>query len=169
MTTLYTQTYSSPVGDIDLASIKGKLCLCNWSGKKNKDSVERRLKKHLDIQQTITANTTVIDQTITQLNAYFEGELTTFDIPLILAGSPFQQRVWQQLVTIPYGQTLSYAELAHQLGQPKAVRAVANANAANALSILIPCHRVIGSNGKLTGYAGGLTAKQHLIQLEQRA
>ena len=95
-------------------------------------------------------------------------ERRDFDIPLLLAGSDFQKRVWQQLPRIPYGQTASYGELAAAIGSPRSVRAVANANGANAISIILPCHRIIGSDGRLTGYGGGLRAKQYLLDLEHR-
>jgi methylated-DNA-[protein]-cysteine S-methyltransferase len=103
-----------------------------------------------------------------QLRAYFGGELTEFDVPLALQGTPFQLRVWQALCAIPYGATISYGELAKQIGQPKAVRAVGLANGANPIAIIVPCHRVIGSNGKLTGYGGGLPLKERLLALESR-
>ncbi|MAQ00561.1 MAG: cysteine methyltransferase [Alteromonadaceae bacterium] len=101
-----------------------------------------------------------------QLEAYFTGRLTTFNVPLNPAGTPFQQRVWHQLQAIPYGQTVSYGAIADGIGQPTASRAVGMANGKNPLTIIVPCHRVIGSNGKLTGYAGGLTRKQFLLALE---
>jgi methylated-DNA-[protein]-cysteine S-methyltransferase len=106
-------------------------------------------------------------QTKPQLDAYFAGELTTFDIPLTMQGTPFQQQVWQALTTIPYGTTLSYGELAQQLGQPHASRAVGLANGRNPVSIVVPCHRVIGANGKLTGYGGGIERKHWLLTHER--
>lgn len=102
-----------------------------------------------------------------QLDEYFKGRRTTFDIPLLPVGSAFQKRVWQQLQHIPYGSTVSYGELAAAIGSPDSVRAVANANGANAISIIIPCHRVIGSNGSLTGYGGGIAVKRFLLELER--
>ena len=108
----------------------------------------------------------VLLRTVRELDEYFRGERKEFDIPLLLAGSEFQKRVWQQLRHIPYGQTASYGELAAAIGSPRSVRAVANANGANAISIILPCHRVIGSDGRLTGYGGGLRAKQYLLDLE---
>jgi methylated-DNA-[protein]-cysteine S-methyltransferase len=104
---------------------------------------------------------------IAQLQAYFAGELQTFDLLLAPAGTPFQQTVWQALQTIPYGETISYAELAERIGNPKAVRAVGAANGRNPIPIIIPCHRVIGSNGQLTGYGGGLPIKEALLSLER--
>ena len=103
-----------------------------------------------------------------QLKAYFAGELENFDLPLSPQGTPFQQRVWGELQKIPYGETISYGELARRIGNPKASRAVGLANGSNPISIVIPCHRVIGSNGKLTGYGGGLPIKEKLLALEKR-
>lgn len=102
-----------------------------------------------------------------ELDLYFQGRLKVFATPLETIGTAFQQQVWNALLTIPYGETRSYKEQAQQLGNPKAVRAVAAANGQNKVSILIPCHRVIGSDGKLTGYAGGLNRKQSLLALER--
>ncbi|RZN84572.1 MAG: methylated-DNA--[protein]-cysteine S-methyltransferase [Winogradskyella sp.] len=103
---------------------------------------------------------------VTQLKAYFREELQDFDLKLNPSGTDFQKRVWQQLQQIPFGKTCSYLELSKKLGDPKAIRAVANANGKNPLWIIIPCHRVIGSDGSLTGYAGGLHRKQWLINHE---
>jgi methylated-DNA-[protein]-cysteine S-methyltransferase len=102
-----------------------------------------------------------------QLTAYFAGTLTQFELPLQMSSTPFQQRVWEALRTIPYGATISYGELAQQIGQPKASRAVGLTNGRNPLSIIVPCHRVIGTNGKLTGYGGGLECKQWLLDHER--
>ncbi|MFE3598869.1 methylated-DNA--[protein]-cysteine S-methyltransferase [Streptomyces sp. NPDC059142] len=106
------------------------------------------------------------DEAVRQLTAYFEGELTVFDVPLALHGTPFQRRVWEQLLRIPYGETRSYGELAEHLGKPGASRAVGLANGKNPVSIIVPCHRVIGSTGGLTGYGGGLSRKQRLLAFE---
>ena len=104
-----------------------------------------------------------------QLAEYFAGERQQFDVPLKLAGTPFQQRVWQELVRIPFGTTITYAQLAQRVGQPTASRAVGHANGRNPISIIVPCHRVIGANGKLTGYAGGVDKKQWLLAWERVA
>lgn len=103
-----------------------------------------------------------------QLAEYFAGERTQFDVPLVLAGTPFQQKVWQELTKIPFGETISYAQLAIRLGKPEATRAVGAANGRNPVSILVPCHRVIAADGKLTGYGGGLHNKSWLLGLERR-
>ena len=107
-------------------------------------------------------------ETIRQLQAYFAGELETFDLQLAPQGTPFQLAVWRRLCDIPYGETMSYGQLASQIGNPKASRAVGLANGSNPIPIVIPCHRVIGSNGKLTGYGGGLPIKEKLLALERR-
>ncbi|MDZ7659300.1 methylated-DNA--[protein]-cysteine S-methyltransferase [Fodinibius sp.] len=108
----------------------------------------------------------VLTKTIDQLNEYFEGKRKTFDIPLVLKGTNFQQKVWKQLQQIPYGQTITYSELASRLGDTQKARAVAGANGLNPIPIIIPCHRVIGADNKLTGYSGGIERKQFLLQLE---
>ncbi|WP_229852628.1 methylated-DNA--[protein]-cysteine S-methyltransferase [Streptomyces albospinus] len=104
---------------------------------------------------------------ITQLRAYFRGELTTFDLPLALHGTPFQRRVWAALRTIPYGETVSYGRLAERLGVPTAARAVGLANGRNPVGIIVPCHRVVGADGSLTGYGGGLDRKRRLLAFER--
>ena len=101
-----------------------------------------------------------------QLTLYFSGRLQTFDLPLGPKGTPFQQDVWRALTTIPYGKTVSYADIAKTIGRPDAVRAVGAANGQNPIPIVIPCHRVIGSNGSLTGFGGGLPMKRALLELE---
>ncbi len=107
-----------------------------------------------------------LDEACRQLRAYFAGELRKFDLPLALAGSSFEQRVWNALCKIPHGRTVSYGDIARKIGQPKACRAVGLANGRNLIPIVVPCHRVIGSNGSLTGYGGGLDTKRRLLELE---
>jgi methylated-DNA-[protein]-cysteine S-methyltransferase len=115
-----------------------------------------------------TPATGILKETIRQLRAYFSGKLEQFDLPLAPEGTPFQLEVWRRLCEIPYGETISYGELARRIGNPNASRAVGLANGSNPIAIIIPCHRVIGSNGKLTGYGGGLPIKEKLLALEQR-
>ncbi|ORW20093.1 cysteine methyltransferase [Mycolicibacter nonchromogenicus] len=111
---------------------------------------------------------TAFPEVVEQLAAYFAGELTEFDVTLEMAGTEFQRRVWTALLTIPYGQTRSYGQLASQIGSPSASRAVGLANGRNPISIIVPCHRVIGSNGSLTGYGGGIDRKRTLLDLERQ-
>ena len=103
----------------------------------------------------------------TQLEEYFAGARTTFQVPLAAAGAPFEREVWHALETIPYGETVSYGEIARRVGQPTAARAVGTANGRNPIAVIVPCHRVIGANGSLTGYGGGLERKQLLLELER--
>lgn len=110
----------------------------------------------------------ISEQAIAQIREYFAGNRTNFDIPLAPEGTDFQQQVWNALRNIPYGETRTYKQIAQAIGNPKAVRAVGMANNKNPIAILIPCHRVIGSNGKLVGYAGGLDIKKQLLNLERR-
>ncbi|MCI5053056.1 MAG: methylated-DNA--[protein]-cysteine S-methyltransferase [Simkaniaceae bacterium] len=108
----------------------------------------------------------IIEETKRQLSEYFAGTRRAFDLPLAIDGTPFQKRVWQELAKIPYGETISYGEQARRIGDKNKARAVGCANGHNPLSIVIPCHRVIGASGKLTGFAGGLDKKSHLLELE---
>jgi methylated-DNA-[protein]-cysteine S-methyltransferase len=105
-------------------------------------------------------------EVVSQLRAYFAGELSDFDLPLAMQGSPFERKVWSALCKIPYGKTVSYGHIASKIGQPKACRAVGLANGKNPIPIIVPCHRVIGANGSLTGYGGGLDLKRKLLRLE---
>jgi methylated-DNA-[protein]-cysteine S-methyltransferase len=142
-----------------------KLCLCDWKYRKMRASIDKRILDHYKTEVREESNE-IINETIHQLNDYFEKKRTEFDIPLELIGTVFQQKVWQELHRISYGKTISYLQLSKNLGDEKAIRAAATANGANGISILIPCHRVIGSDGALTGYAGGLPAKKKLLILE---
>ena len=112
-------------------------------------------------------NNASLTDAVQQLGAYFAGELQDFNLPLAPKGTPFQQEVWRFLLTIPYGQTTSYGTIAQAMNKPRATRAVGAANGRNPIPIIIPCHRVIGSNGQLTGYAGGLRFKEALLSLER--
>jgi len=157
--------YESPVGEILLGSYDGKLCLADWRYRKKRTAIDARIQKALQANY-VEESSEVIEETIKQLEAYFVGKRKIFDIPLLLIGTDFQKSVWEGLTNIPYGETASYLELAKSIGNEKAVRAVASANGANAISILVPCHRIIGSDRSLTGYAGGLSAKKRLLELE---
>lgn len=161
--TIIVDRYMSPCGELWLGALGDKLCLCDWGLRYH---VANRLKRHLGAEYKVGASP-VIAQAISQLKEYFAGTRRNFDIPLLSAGTDFQKAVWNELLRIPYGETVSYGWVAKSIEMPKAVRAVANANGANAISIFTPCHRVIGSNNSLTGYAGGLHAKEYLLALER--
>ncbi len=160
--------YQSPCGELILGSYGNDLCLCDWQIEKHRSHVDNRLRRVLDADFE-DGSSPVIEMAVAQLDEYFAGERRSFDVPLLFVGTDFQKKVWNRLLGIPFGKTLSYGEMAAQIGMAKAVRAVANANGANAISIFAPCHRVIGSDGSLTGYGGGLEAKTFLLELEQVA
>lgn len=162
---VYLQYFHTPYGELVLGESGGELCLCDWKYRKMRDQVDNRIQTALNAEFKLE-ETELLNETKSQLNEYFAKERTSFDLPLLFVGSDFQKSVWEKLLTIPYGKTTSYLELSRMLGDEKAIRAVATANGANAISIIVPCHRVIGSDGNLTGYAGGLKAKQKLLQLE---
>jgi methylated-DNA-[protein]-cysteine S-methyltransferase len=157
--------WKSPVGELLLGQSGEALVLCDWRYRKMREAIDRRIQKALG-SFALVSDDPFLDETVRQLEEYFRGERRSFSIDTHLVGSDFQARVWQVLGRIPYGQTLTYRTLSEELGDFKAIRAVASANGANALSIFYPCHRVVGSDGSLVGYAGGLAAKKFLLQLE---
>lgn len=165
MDVIITGRYLSPAGEMILGSSGDRLCVCDWVDSKRRETNARRIRRHLKAEYK-SASSDVINQAITQLDEYFTGQRQAFSVPLLLTGTPFQRSVWTALLTIPYGVTVTYGELSRRIANPMAVRAVAQAVAGNPLSILVPCHRVIGSDGTLTGYAGGLPAKRLLLALE---
>ncbi len=164
---IITATYVSPCGTLILGSMDDALCLCDWRGVKHRTVVENRIRRLLNADFR-TGHSAALEQACAQLDEYFNGHRKAFSVPLRLAGTEFQQRVWRELQLLPYGATATYAELAQRLGNRSAVRAVASANGANALSIFVPCHRIIGAGGALIGYAGGIEAKRYLLELERR-
>ena len=157
--------YNSPCGVLMLGSFGNKLCLCDWQVERHRNHVDNRLKRILDAEFEEGVSP-VIEKAIRQLDEYFAGKRTEFDVPLLFVGTDFQKKVWNFLLSVPYGKTISYGEMAVRIGMPKSVRAVANANGANSMSIFAPCHRIIGSDKSLTGYGGGLEAKEYLLKLE---
>ncbi len=157
--------YESPCGNLTLGSYGDKLCLCDWQVESHRNHVDRRLKKMLNAEFEL-GTSTVIETAVKELDEFFAGTRRDFDVPLLFVGTDFQKTVWNELLKIPYGKTVSYGEMARRIGNPNAVRALANANGANSISIFAPCHRVIGSDNSLTGYGGGLEAKRKLLTLE---
>ncbi len=158
--------YTSPLGEIALYSYKGRLCLCDWCQGQRSEQNLRRVTRHLHapIEDGMTD---VLNVAICQLDEYFKRRRKSFSVPFMLIGTDFQRMVWSSLANIPYGHTVSYGEQARRLGMPKSVRPVANANGSNPISIILPCHRVVGSDNSLTGYGGGIEVKQQLLDLEK--
>jgi len=162
---IHTEIFPSPYGELILGSYQDQLCLCDWRYRKSRELIDRRIQTGLKAS-FVEERSVVNDECKKQLMQYFKGERKDFDLSILLVGSEFQKKVWQTLLEIPYGKTLSYARLSWKLGDEKAIRAVARANGDNAFAIIVPCHRILGSDGSLTGYAGGLRTKQKLLQIE---
>lgn len=163
---IVTRRYEAPCGVLLLGAYGDRLCLCDWETGANRERVRNRLRRRLGAGFAEGVSP-VTEMAAGELDEYFAGRRREFDVPLLFVGTDFQETVWEALRGIPYGETVSYAELARRIGRPNAVRAVANANGTNAVSIFAPCHRVIGSDRSLTGYAGGLAAKGYLARLEK--
>ena len=159
MTDLFETTLPSPVGALRLVASDAGLVAILWENDK-----PGRVRFGLTIEQP---DHPILAETTRQLRAYFAGDLSAFDLPLDARGTDFQKSVWAELSHIPFGETRSYGELARAIGRPSASRAVGADNGRNPISIVVPCHRVIGTNGALTGFAGGLDAKRTLLALEQ--
>lgn len=165
-TTLYWSSVSSPPGTCAILSTEHGIC---WLGTPGTplDTGMRWIQRKMSVASiSEDASIAPLRQAVDQLNRYFAGEYIEFTCPLDLRGTPFQLKVWNALTRIPYGQTRTYMEIAQEIGHPSAVRAVGAANGANPVAIIVPCHRVIGSNGSLTGYGGGLPTKAWLLALE---
>ena len=163
---IITRKINTPAGKMILGSYEDKLCLCDWVENHRRESNNYRIQRYLRSAFAI-GTTPVIEQTIAQLEEYFAGKRKVFDIPFMYTGSEFQCQVWDELRRIPYGSVITYSEQARRIGRPTALRAVGLADGSNPLAIIITCHRVIGIENKLVGYAGGLDAKKFLLNLEQ--
>lgn len=156
---LFVTYYPSPVGRLQITGSEKEICSVYFA------DAQKRPAPKLAPSEVIPE---ILKECIDQLTRYFEGQLQNFTVPYALQGSDFQIQVWKELTFIPYGKTISYGEQARRLGNEKAVRAVASCNGSNRLSILIPCHRVVGANGSLTGYGGDVWAKRWLLEHEQK-
>ncbi|WP_052019378.1 methylated-DNA--[protein]-cysteine S-methyltransferase [Pelistega sp. MC2] len=164
---LYKQQFSTPIGDMITLATENGVCLLEFLGTRRLEEEQRDLMKiyQASIVQESNPWTTQVEQ---EVDAYFAGTLQEFTVPLVYPGTVFQQQVWEALRQLPFGQTSYYQALAEKVGKPSALRAVANANGQNRIAIIIPCHRVIGKNGSLTGYSGGLNRKQWLLEHERK-
>jgi len=160
------QFIESPLGPILAAATRDAICFVEFSDRRMLEYNYKQIRKRFGLPILPTTND-ALEGLRAELHCYFQGKQKNFSARLAMNGTPFQERVWKELQTIPYGETISYQQLARRIGQPTAVRAVARANGANRISILIPCHRVIGKDGELTGYGGGLWRKRLLLELER--
>ncbi len=162
---IQTARITTPLGPMLAGSTAEGICLLEFTDRRMLETEIRRLSSLLN-GRFVPGVSKHLDKLNQQLDEYFSGRRKEFDVPLILPGTPFQKKVWAELQAIPYGTTRSYKEQAELIGDPKAVRAVAKANGDNSIAILVPCHRVIGANGELTGYGGGLWRKEYLLKHE---
>jgi methylated-DNA-[protein]-cysteine S-methyltransferase len=165
MKNINIQFYETEFGEFILGSFNTRLCLLDFRYRKMRSSIDKRIKKDLRAEY-IEKDDNILQETRKQLDWYFNNR-TEFDIPLLLTGTAFQKSVWKALMKVSFGKTSTYLAIAKEINNEKAVRAVANAIGANSIGIIIPCHRIIGSNGKLVGYAGGLDIKKRLLKLER--
>ena len=167
MNTIYFQYYKTKIGELILGSFDDKLCLLDFRYRRMRTSVDNRLKRELNAEY-LEQDTSVLKETRKQIDAYLIGERVEFTIPIVMVGSDFQKQVWNALMDVNYGEVATYLDLAKKIDNEKAVRAVASANGANSIGLIIPCHRIIGSNGDLVGYGGGLAVKKRLLNLEKK-
>lgn len=156
----------TPLGEMIACATDKGICLLEFNNRKNIEGQFQKTEKELN-NIIVEEDNIHFDLLKKELAAYFKRELNQFTVPLDLIGTEFQKKVWQALLTIPYGKTVSYLQQSEAMGNPLSIRAVANANGMNKIAIIVPCHRVIGSNGKLTGYAGGLEKKRWLLNMEK--
>ncbi|MDR7926064.1 methylated-DNA--[protein]-cysteine S-methyltransferase [Acidithiobacillus thiooxidans] len=166
MNSINIQYHKTKIGELILGSFDDRLCLLDFRYRKMRTTVDNRIKMGLKADFSEHSDATLI-KAKEQVDEYLCGNRTIFDIPLLMIGTEFQKSVWNALMEIPYGATSTYLQLAKNIENAKAVRAVASANGANAIAFAIPCHRIIESNGDLGGYGGGVTVKKCLLKLEQ--
>ncbi|MCJ7935613.1 MAG: methylated-DNA--[protein]-cysteine S-methyltransferase [Chryseobacterium sp.] len=166
MEIIYQKTISTPLGEMIACAVDQGICLLEFTDRKNMARQFTSLSKALNAE-IIEKEHMLFNQLEEELEEYFEGKRRKFDVPLFITGTEFQEKVWQLLREIPMGEIRTYKQQSEFLGNPKAIRAVGTANGINKIAILIPCHRVIGSNGELVGYAGGIWRKQKLLELEK--
>ena len=167
MNKINIQYYKTKIGELVLGSFEQKLCLLDFRYRKMRTTVDNRIKNGIGTE-FVERDNEILEETKKQINEYLGGIRKQFDIPLLMVGTKFQKSVWNALLQVPYGFTSTYLQLAKNIDNEKAVRAVASANGANSIALMIPCHRIIESNGELGGYGGGLPVKKRLLNLEQK-
>ncbi len=160
------QYYKTKIGELILGSFDNQLCLLDFRYRRMRSTVDKRIKKGLNTDY-LEQDNEILQETRKQISEYLSGNRKVFEIPVLLVGSDFQKQVWNTLINVKYGEIASYLDLAKEINNKKAVRAVASANGANSIGLIIPCHRIIGSNGELVGYGGGLPVKKRLLKLEK--
>lgn len=166
MENIHCKFYHSPLGILKLGVHQEAICLVDWQFRKLRSALDQKMCTRLAARMEERGHP-LQELLINQLDQYFTRERKEFDLPLKMVGTAFQKRVWEALLDIPYGQTSHYQKQADLMGNRKSIRAVAAANAANTLAIVVPCHRIIGRNGRLIGYSGGLNVKKKLLQIER--
>lgn len=164
---IFSSIIETPIGQMFACANHEGVCLLEFTERENLEKQKTALQKSLKAE-IVSGPNRVLRRLQKQLEEYFEGQRIKFDLPMVMTGTPFQKKVWKALIEIPFGKTMTYQSLTNELGNPKAIRAVAGANGANKMAIIIPCHRVIGSDGSLTGYAGGKWRKQWLLEHESK-
>lgn len=157
----------TPLGRMRIGATEKGICLFDFQFRRTVEGIMERVERLLD-DKFVEADSPYFSILETQIAEYFSGKRKEFDVPLHLTGTPFQKSVWEALTSIPFGETRSYKQQSVLMGQEKAIRAIASANGDNPVAIIIPCHRIIGEDGGLTGYSGGLQRKQQLLDLERR-
>lgn len=162
---IFFQHFDSPLGEMVAAATDDGLCLLEFADRRMLPTEWKELQKRLNAGLTEQSHP-LLQDAIIQTREYFAGERKTFSVPLQMPGTPFQQQVWKELLEIPYGVTRSYKKQSERMGNPEAIRAVARANGQNRIAIIIPCHRIIGEDGSMTGYGGGIWRKKKLLELE---
>lgn len=162
---IFIQYFKTPIGELITGSIENRICILDFRYRKMRDAIDQRIQSGLNAIY-FEKETPILRTLRLELEAYLKGDRKQFSCAIKMVGSSFQLKVWNALQAIPYGTTISYLELAQHLGNKNAVRAVASANGANAIALIVPCHRVIGATNKLVGYAGGLSTKKKLLKLE---
>lgn len=167
MNQINVRYHNTQIGEVVLGSFEGKLCLLDFRGRGDRSTAGDRVSRWLDAE-LVEREDEVMTKACSQLDEYLEGQRSEFDIRLLMVGTDFQRQVWKALIRIPYGAARTYGQMANAIGSPRAVRAVGNACGANPVGIIVPCHRVMGRNGELVGYGGGLPLKSRLLALEQR-
>ena len=166
MNQINIQYYKTKIGELILGAFNNKLCLLDFRYRKMRTTVDKRIKKGLNAV-FIEQDDKILKKTKEQLDEYLNGNRVQFDIAILMVGTDFQKSVWEALMKVPHGSTSTYLKVAKAINNEKAVRAVANANGANAIGLIVPCHRIIGSDGELVGYGGGIPVKKRLLKLEQ--